>query len=320
MRLPLIDLAGKMMNFNQRHISVFIALALLFSAIFYFSQSVETAKVLEQQKEAVALRVAIDINRLPVADPFLHYAGNEAELREYINSLNTVLEAQDARLTVLDINTSGAGQGEKSEVLTLSAPHRNFYVAVSLDDSKPNSTFIFPLIMAFIAVATISWIRKRGLNGQRHDIQTLEKLPEFKLVVDLYSKTITSNRDKLVSVQLANKPLCFYLALIEFCDMHPDIVLNQNKEMPKELLECADKYFYRLVELGHTIRKRPNFTNSLEKTLSEIRAALDEVLDAFPEKKVLFYPPKAHGEGSRSKLHSYGLSGVKKSDIEIIGK
>ncbi|PAX99534.1 hypothetical protein CKO50_20185 [Pseudoalteromonas sp. HM-SA03] len=308
------------MDVSQRNISVFIALALLFSGIFYISQSIETNRILKQQKEAVALRVAIDMNRLPVADPFLHYAGNETELREYINSLNTVLEAQDARLTVLDINTSGAGQGEKSEVLTLSAPHRNFYVAVSLDDSKPKFTFIFPLIMAFMAVATISWIRKKGLSDQRHGIQTSEKLPEFKLVVDLYSKTMTSNRDKLVSVQLANKPLCFYLALVEFCEVNPDTILNQNKEMPKELLDLADKYFYRLVELGHTIRKRPNFTNSLEKTLSEIRAALDEVLDAFPEKKVLFYPPKAHGEGSRSKLHSYGLSGVKKSDIDIIGK
>lgn len=313
-------LSEKKMEVSQRNISVFIALALLFSGIFYISQSIETKRVLKQQKEAVALRVAIDMNRLPVADTFLHYAGNETELREYINSLNTVLDAQDARLTVLDINTSGAGQGEKSEVLTLSAPHRNFYVAVSLDDTKPKSAYIFPLVMAFIGVAVFNWVRRKGIEARVSSNQTLEKLPEFKLVIDLYSKTVTTNRDKLVSVQLANKPLCFYLALVEFCDVNPDTVLNQNKEMPKELLELADKYFYRLVELGHTIRKRPNFTNSLEKTLSEIRAALDEVLEAFPEKKVLFYPPKAHGEGSRSKLHSYGLSGVKKSDIDIIGK
>ncbi|KKK93350.1 hypothetical protein LCGC14_2693760 [marine sediment metagenome] len=86
------------------------------------------------------------------------------------------------------------------------------------------------------------------------------------------------------------------------------------------MLELANKYFYRLVELGHTVRKRPNFNNSLEKTLSEIRAALDEVLSEYPEEKELYYPPKAYGEGSRSRLHSYGLVNIRKGNIEIIGK
>lgn len=63
-------LSEKKMEVSQRNISVFIALALLFSGIFYISQSIETKRVLKQQKEAVALRVAIDMNRLPVADTF----------------------------------------------------------------------------------------------------------------------------------------------------------------------------------------------------------------------------------------------------------
>jgi hypothetical protein len=90
--------------------------------------------------------------------------------------------------------------------------------------------------------------------------------------------------------------------------------------VPEELQELANKYFYRLVELGHTIRKRPNFNNSLEKTLSEIRAALDDVLNDCPELKELYYPPKAFGEGSRSRMHSYGLVNVSQGNIEIIGK
>ena len=97
-------------------------------------------------------------------------------------------------------------------------------------------------------------------------------------------------------------------------------MLNQNKDVPEELLTLANKYFYRLVELGHTIRKRPNFTNSLEKTLSEIRAALDEVWQEQPEIKETYYPPKAHGEGSRSRLHHYGLKAIEIADIEVIGK
>ncbi|XQF91352.1 hypothetical protein ACOBV8_20375 (plasmid) [Pseudoalteromonas espejiana] len=60
---------------------------------------------------------------------------------------------------------------------------------------------------------------------------------------------------------LANKPLCFYLALIEYCKDNSDVVLNQNKYVPDELIELA-QVFYRLIELGHTIRKRPNFNSS----------------------------------------------------------
>ena len=61
-------------------------------------------------------------------------------------------------------------------------------------------------------------------------------------------------------------------------------------------------------------------TVALEKTLSEIRAALDEILRQSPDLKAKLYPPKAHGEGSRSKLHSYGLKNLAESDYEIRGK
>ena len=98
------------------------------------------------------------------------------------------------------------------------------------------------------------------------------------------------------------------------------MVLNQNKDVPDELIDIADKYFHRLIALGHTIRKRPNFSSSLEKTLSEIRAALDDVMAEHIELKAKYYPPKAHGEGSRSKIHSYGLINVALTDIELIGK
>lgn len=139
-------------------------------------------------------------------------------------------------------------------------------------------------------------------------------------MIDLQDKVLAINDNAEIKAGLANKPLFFYLALIEFCVENPDVTLNQNKDVPGELIELANKYFYRLTQLGHTIRKRPNFTNSLEKTLSEIRAALDEVLIEHSQLKEKYYPPKAHGEGSRSRLHSYGLSNIKADDIEVIGK
>ena len=84
-------------------------------------------------------------------------------------------------------------------------------------------------------------------------------------------------------------------------------------------MTLANKSFGRLIELGHTKRKRPDFNANLDKTLSEIRAALDEVFADFPEEKDTFYPPRAQGEGSRSKQHSYALVSIKEDNIEIIG-
>jgi hypothetical protein len=76
----------------------------------------------------------------------------------------------------------------------------------------------------------------------------------------------------------------------------------------------------RLMELGHTKRKRPDFNANLDKTLSEIRAALDEVFAGYSEEKTRYYPPRAQGEGSRSKQHSYALPVLHHADIQIIGE
>jgi hypothetical protein len=103
--------------------------------------------------------------------------------------------------------------------------------------------------------------------------------------------------------------------------MHTDLPsLKHNNEVPEELLQIANKYFYRLIELGHTQRKRPDFGANLDKTLSEIRSALDEVFKNCIECKEAFYPPKAQGEGSRSKMHNYAILNKDASRVEFIGK
>ncbi|MFT7567826.1 MAG: hypothetical protein ACI846_002139, partial [Pseudoalteromonas distincta] len=187
------------------------------------------------------------------------------------------------------------------------------------------SHFIYYFIFLVLSVLISFWVKfafikqsNKQFNNAQH--QSITEPTPVMLIVDLNDKTLSSSCSAEQKVGLANKPLCFYLALVEYCTNNDDVALSHNKDVPEELLELANKYFYRLVELGHTVRKRPNFNNSLEKTLSEIRAALDEVLSECPEEKELYYPPKAYGEGSRSRLHSYGLANIKKGNIEIRGK
>lgn len=140
-----------------------------------------------------------------------------------------------------------------------------------------------------------------------------------ELILDLENKCLRFGTTN-VSTFLANKPLCFYAALLTYCQRYPGARLCQHAPLPEELLALANQYFLRLVALGHTIRKRPDFDMNLEKMLSEIRAALDELLLDHPHHKTFFYPPKALGEGSRSKVHNFALLHIAEAHWTIKGK
>jgi hypothetical protein len=191
-------------------------------------------------------------------------------------------------------------------------------IKVEMRSKAVTSTFAFSwtaliaslLVTPFFAVSSKTK-RKRA---------TLEEVipPSPKLVINLKDKTISNGIDDK-AITLQNKPLCFYTALVKYCIEHPDQPLQPHKDVPTELLALANKSFGRLIELGHTKRKRPDFNANLDKTLSEIRAALDDVFSGYVDEKETYYPPRAQGEGSRSKQHSYALPSIKDDDIEIIG-
>ncbi|MEM5551552.1 hypothetical protein WNY63_12505 [Pseudoalteromonas neustonica] len=274
-------------------------------------------------------RIALDLPRLDLSNTFLKHSGNNEAIKHYIKRLN--LQLAPHRVRVIAIGDTAIDSVSN----TTNSIQRLHYLQTS--DQRVSVTFsinnlwwawrdvVVILILLTCALLLgywaelIQYTHRQRLSPKKQELQ--KALPEFvKVTIDLNNKTLGNTENQILAVSLANKPLCFYLALIEFCIDNPDVTLNQNKDVPVELLELANKYFYRLIELGHTIRKRPNFTNSLEKTLSEIRAALDEILSEYPELKDKYYPPKAHGEGSRSRLHSYGLVNIKADDIVVIGK
>ncbi|MCO7190517.1 MULTISPECIES: hypothetical protein [unclassified Pseudoalteromonas] len=293
--------------------------SVIFSLVFVFAHERAIRHVIEQDLASIKLRVALDKNRLPIADPQLNYAGDAARVKGYIDTLNKKLQKEMSRVRVLSI--SAKDDQASDELILLSGADGSTAIRYEANTNHNRWLYILPLVVALLNLAFYRSVSQKREQAKRQSATTMAAKPKPQhLVVDLYSKTLCLSDDKTRQVQLANKPLCFYLALLEFCLHNPDVSLNQNKEVPDELLDIADKYFHRLVALGHTIRKRPNFSNSLEKTLSEIRAALDELLTHQPELKAKLYPPKAHGEGSRSKLHSYGLKAQKAEDIEVIGK
>ncbi|WP_254869041.1 hypothetical protein [Pseudoalteromonas sp. HF66] len=304
--------------------AVFLTCCMVFFATFIAAKTYQTTSNDELTLAKVENRIALDLNHLNLPDDFLKHSGSKDMVLNYIARLNAQLT--DSGMMVYSIEGI-TDYPARANLITkqLHAPQKTLSVSFVVTSSLFSKNDIAVLILVCLISAALTYLL---FISERTKIQIAKHEPEIelqaeekpRLIVDLQNKTLAASCAIDKTVALANKPLCFYLALVEFCIEHPDVVLNQNKDVPEELLTLANKYFYRLVELGHTIRKRPNFTNSLEKTLSEIRAALDEVWQDQLEIKETYYPPKAHGEGSRSRLHHYGLKTIEIADIEVIGK
>ena len=174
------------------------------------------------------------------------------------------------------------------------------------------------MILSGLSPEELNHVIASGDDGALKRIKGIGAKSAQRIIIDLKDKTL-GNGVNDVKVVLQNKPLCFYTALVRYCMENPSEPLQHHKDVPVELLNLANKVFGRLIELGHTKRKRPDFNANLDKTLSEVRAALDEVFADFTAEKERYYPPRAQGEGSRSKQHSFALTSLSPEDVEIIG-
>lgn len=310
----------------KKYISIFCGVFSILLAVFFMANTVQTQQQEKLAQLQILNRIALDLPHINLANAFLSHSGSEDDIKHYIAQLNQQLKAINLLEVIAIDGISIKAVDARMATNQLVTPSRNITVVFSQAHHYSAAFFIVVILMDVLAsVFIVSLIRMRDIKISTLSAVSKDSPEQAENIVsivriDLNNKTLGLNTNQELAIALANKPLCFYLALIEFCVEHPDVTLNQNKDVPDELIELANKYFYRLTQLGHTIRKRPNFTNSLEKTLSEIRAALDEVLIEHSQLKEIYYPPKAHGEGSRSRLHSYGLSNIKADDIEVIGK
>ncbi|MBH0025835.1 MULTISPECIES: hypothetical protein [unclassified Pseudoalteromonas] len=312
---------------KYKQLLVFICLFLILSSVFYISVTQKSQQVVKQKIIQIEKQIALDLPLLDLSNELLKHSGNKDAVNSYIKTLNSYIDSDDLRVVTIVPKSEMVTPIKPNQIIRSLSTNSGFVLVVfSVKHTHfMLSQIIYYLIFFVLSVLVSFWIKFAFIKQSNKQLintehQTITEPAPLVLIVDLNDKTLSSSCNPEQKMSLANKPLCFYLALVEYCTNNDDVTLSHNKDVPEELLELANKYFYRLIELGHTVRKRPNFNNSLEKTLSEIRAALDEVLNECPEEKELYYPPKAYGEGSRSRLHSYGLANIRKGNIEIIGK
>lgn len=298
-------------------LGLFLALTTcaLIANIFSYKSSINHA--IDNIEHRIILDSAfIDIGSKTLGTPVNQYA-----VRRYITRLNNVLKTQKTPVIVLSIQNVSIDIDSDTYPSLHEATFDNAEQTISIQlKSKSLYQSLQFSWTAFIAsillVPLFSVTDKTKPKSDEFDDATIPPSP--RLIISLQDKTISNGVDNK-AVNLQNKPLCFYTALVKYCIENPGESLPPHKDIPHELMTLANKSFGRLIELGHTKRKRPDFNANLDKTLSEIRAALDEVFADFPEEKDTFYPPRAQGEGSRSKQHSYALVSIKEDNIEIIG-
>lgn len=318
---------------NYYHLLLFVGGFGALQLAYFFGMSLQRDFNLERSILAVENRVSLDLPRLSLPNPALNLAGNPAQVREYLQKLNSLLIKQNLSVRVSslqqfdaqlqsDANIEVAGEQSHSHVLVerqLQLPGQ--IISLKLGICQPTlwqSASVYPLLASLLLVFLLSpYLQRKPASGAENAVAIQAR--SVGLVLDLENKCIAV-RGTDYKVELANKPLCFYAALLNYCQQHPGVRLCQHAILPDELLTLANQYFMRLVALGHTIRKRPDFDANMEKMLSEIRAALDELFIDHPESKTLFYPPKALGEGSRSKMHNFALSRLSEAEWEIKGR
>lgn len=272
-------------------------------------------------------RISLDLQFLDVGNSTLNTPPNQYTLKDYLARVNKALAEPNTGIGLVSIqsvsadNTAADFENARLTPITLQNSEQTVQIQVA---SLPLYRYLAFSPLAFFAAVLIVPVLMNLKPARKIPkpepivVEEPKEAPVPKLVINLTDKTI-GNSVNTVTVQLQNKPLCFYTALLHYCVDNPDAMLLHHKDIPAELTTQANKAFGRLMDLGHTKRKRPDFNANLDKTLSEIRAALDEVFAGYSEEKAKYYPPRAQGEGSRSKQHSYAISGLLLSDIVIIG-
>lgn len=308
--------------------ALFISVLVASQLIFSIAHLLSFEHALSHAKMQIEKRIALDAAYLDLGDPVTQQSVDSASVERYISRLNSDIENNmslpSLKVESIAYQSIGDRNLPSTQLETPKGKHLLFLrgeqavVVVTLAVPVTLQQWKFHWIGLFLSgLIVLLYIKRITAREERRQVRE-SQTPSAYLRIDLIEKQLVNLVTK-ETIEMQNKPLCFFAALVEYCVEHPDSELLHHKDVPQELVSRANRVFARLIELGHTKRKRPDFNANLEKTLSEIRAALEVVFAESPNIKVKFYPPRAQGEGSRSKQHSYALHNIEGDKVEFVG-
>ena len=279
------------LSLNVKTIIVFTLLLAAIQTVFIVGHNIHIKQLSEQFTHQIEMRVALDLPALKLENQRFGSVTDVDEIRHYIGQLNDHLVSRQSPVLVTMLQGVTWHEGDDVDSTehsyTLGTVDRDIQIVISpVYDAIRYNVNLIGIFLAIGFAALYRFAFKPIPIVEPVLTQAELEAAEAQLVINLHNKTISNGQDDQ-SVALPNKPFCFYVALVDYCLHTEKPYLNHSKNVPEEIVKLADKYFYRLIELGHTKRKRPDFSTNLDKTLSEIRAALDEVYLNFPRTKAI---------------------------------
>lgn len=310
------------MTRTMRYVAAFVLVWSMLQAMYAIGKSMQYKSLVDDFIAEIETRIALDLPKLRLANPRLQTVTHEGAISFYISSINEQLTRMEAPVRILSIQDVGSGTHASGDIVSRELATTDQAIQIEMTLLSVPIVSYLSALAPLVAGAFIVLGYRPLVNAARQRVREQREVPPkpvAKLRINLHSKSISNSIDER-DVALSNKPFCFYAALVDYCLQNEAPCLNHSQNVPEEIIHLANKYFYRLIELGHTKRKRPDFSTNLDKTLSEIRSALDEAFPDHSEIKDIIYPPKAQGEGSRSKMHNYALADIQPEHVEFIGR
>jgi len=247
-------------DFIKRVLIVFVVSFILMQSVSTLAQRHVLKHSVDQQLSKIKERIALDLPAIEHQLPILLEPNSEQQ--HYLTNLNQYLAHQQYDVQVMQIREQKHAP-HSPKILNTNLYFRGTKIVIDYQKLETPWWHSFSqMSLLFSAIFAAFSVFHFYKHTPKVDLLAEQEISPQLISVDLHNKTLVNFKSG-EHLSIANKPLCFYAALIEYCLTNPGKTLNPNKELPDEMKLLCKKYFARLIELGHTIRKRPDFTNNI---------------------------------------------------------
>lgn len=246
-----------------------------------------------------------------------HHLSSSELMQAYIQKRNTALKKSNLEWqTSFNTGLDEYHSSDSNSILLWHSALTHNRISVSVTSYTPS---IMAMTIAILsAMCFFLWCRlgPKLPMSSAFSQKPLQNTREV-LVIDLASRQLKFRKSEN-SIVLPNKPFCMYLALLQFCSENRNAYMSTRDTLPQRYLSYCNRNLSNLMENGHSRRRPLDFEAGKDKSLSEIRSAIEALCDDEQQLLQRFLPPKAMGQGSRKVNSNFALQNITLHDFTII--
>ena len=215
------------------------------------------------QLHGVELQISGHLDKLAQT----HRLEHSQLLADYITLTNQYFQQNSKNVLLLSsFDNETSTTGFNPSILTYTKQHFDHPVIIK---SRYQLTLMVLLNAALASV--FLWLILpliRGITPYTRAIKDYarEHVPPPLLMINLEQRYLALNDGGInhgYRVVLANKPFCFYLALLKYSLDFDEPLLTTNSALPPQFLLDCERYFNTLMRAGHTLRRSPILNQQL---------------------------------------------------------